>query len=203
MIPFRSSRSFAWLLGIALLAVGTATPAAPERYEFDPEHTAFGFLVMHIDYARVLGLFREVSGSYMFDEETGEVSDIRITVRTESVYTAHQRRDDHLRSADFLNSSEYPEMAFTADTAEPLGNRRYRVEGELTLIGQTRPVSLDLTWNKSAEYPIGGVFSRPYVMGVSGRGSFDRSDFGMTYGLDNGLVGDEVELIIEFEAQRQ
>lgn len=201
MILLRPFRALVWLLAGMLLAAGAM--AAPDRYELDPEHTAFGFLVMHIDYARVLGMFRDVSGSYRFDETTGEVSDIRIRVNTESVYTAHQRRDDHLRSADFLNSAEYPEMVFTAATAEPLGDRRYRVEGELTLIGQTRPVSLELTWNKSAEYPIGGVFSRPYVMGVSGRGSFRRSEFGMSYAIDNGLVGDEVELIIEFEAIRQ
>ncbi|MDX1605008.1 MAG: YceI family protein, partial [Candidatus Competibacterales bacterium] len=105
--------------------------------------------------------------------------------------------------ADFLNSAEFPEMVFTAASAEALGERRYRVDGELTLLGQTRPLSLELTWNKSAQYPIGGVFSKPYVMGVSGRGSFQRSDFGMSYGVDNGLVADTVEMIIEFEARRQ
>jgi polyisoprenoid-binding protein YceI len=190
-------------LPVLLLVAGNPASAAPERYELDPEHTVFGFLVMHIDYARVLGRFRETAGSYTFDEDTGELSNVRITVQTDSVYTAHQRRDDHLRSADFLNSAEYPEMVFTAAGAEALGDRRYRVDGELTLLGQTRPLSLELTWNKSAEYPIGGFLSKPYVMGVSGRGSFDRSDFGMTYGIDNGLVADEVELIIEFEARRQ
>ncbi|MDX1607126.1 MAG: YceI family protein, partial [Candidatus Competibacterales bacterium] len=181
------------LLGLLLLAVCAAAPAAPERYELDPDHTVIGFLVMHIGYARVLGRFRDVGGSYTFDEETGELSDVRITVRTESVYTAHRERDDHLRSADFLNSAEFPEMVFSADSAESLGERRYRVDGELTLLGQTRSLSLELTWNKSAQYPIGGVFSKPYVMGVSGRGSFQRSDFGMTYGVDNGLVADTVE----------
>lgn len=201
LIPLR--RPLAALSGLLLLITAHPTTAAPERYELDPEHTVFGFLVMHIDYARVLGRFRETAGSYTFDEDTGELSDVRITVQTDSVYTAHRERDDHLRSADFLNSAEYPEMTFTADGAETLGDRRYRVDGELTLLGQTRPLSLELTWNKSAEYPIGGFLSKPYVMGVSGRGSFDRSDFGMAYGIDNGLVADEVELIIEFEARRQ
>ena len=197
----RSKLFSALLLGLTL-SVAAPTQAAPETYKLDPEHTSLGFLVMHIGYAKVLGLFRESSGSFTFDEETGELSDVNITVKTDSVYTAHKKRDDHLRSPDFLDSKTYPEMTFTADTATKTGDRTYRVDGQLTLLGKTNPVSLDLTWNKSDQYPIGGLF-KPYVMGVSGRGSFKRSDYGMMYAVDNGLVGDEVELIIEFEAQRQ
>jgi polyisoprenoid-binding protein YceI len=64
-------------------------------------------------------------------------------------------------------------------------------------------LTLQATWNKSAPSPLGGFLSKPYVMGVSARGSFKRSTFGMTYGVANGWVGDEVSLIIEFEAVRQ
>ena len=150
-------------------------------------------------------MFRKASGSYTFDEATGELSDLIVTIETESVFTNHRKRDEHLSSADFLNSAEFPQMVFRADSARPIDGRRYRIQGKLELLGQSKPVVLEATWNKSGEYPFGeGLFGgKPYVMGVSARGSFQRSAFGMNYSVDNGWVGDEVELIIEFEAQRQ
>jgi len=188
-------------IGVLMLALSTALPAmAADRYVLDPDHLSVGFLVHHIGYADTLGMFLEARGEYSFDEEAGELSDLRVVIQTDSVFTNHEGRDDHLRGGDFLNVDEYPEMVFSADSAEALGDRRYRIDGELTLLGQTRPLTLEATWNKSGKYPIPPF---AYVMGVSARGSFQRSDFGMNYAVDNGWVGDEVELILEFEARRQ
>ena len=184
----------------ALCIAATAPRAEPRDYELDPEHLAIGFLVEHIGYSKVLGQFHEVSGSYRFDEQTGELSEVSIIVETASVSTNHARRDRHLRSADFLNARRFATMTFTAATARRLDDTNYEVTGDLQLLGVTRPVTLTAVWNKSGRYPIG---LRPYVMGVSARGSFRRSDFGMSYGVADGLVGDTVELIIEFEARRR
>jgi polyisoprenoid-binding protein YceI len=200
------------LLALLMLALllgmawgGPAVRAEPQRYELDPDHLSIGFLVDHIGYSKVLGMFRKASGSFTFDEATGELSDVVVTIDTESVFSNHRKRDEHLRGADFLNSAEFPQMVFRAGPTEPVEGRRYRIEGELELLGQTRPLTLEATWNKSGEYPFGGgvLGGKPYVMGVSARGSFLRSAYGMNYGVDNGWVGDEVELIIEFEARRQ
>ena len=179
--------------------------AAPATYEIDPEHLSIGFLVDHVGYQRVLGMFRKAGGSYVFDEATGELSDVRVTIESASVFTNHKKRDEHLRGADFLNSAEYPQMTFTADAAQRTGDRTFVINGELEVMGQKRPVTLEATWNKSAEYPFGGSLlgGKPYVMGISARGSLTRSAYGMNYGVDKGWVGDEVELIIEFEARRQ
>ena len=76
-------------------------------------------------------------------------------------------------------------------------------QGTLTLLGKSQPLTLQATWNKSAESPLGGFGRKPYVMGVSARGSFKRSAYGMNYAVANGWVGDEVPLIIEFEAVRK
>jgi len=188
-----------------LLAAWAAPQAAPERYEIDADHLSIGFLVDHVGYAKVLGMFRKAEGSFTFDESTGELGDLRVVIDTASVFSNHQRRDDHLRSADFLNSAEFPKMTFTAARAMPIAGRNYRIEGELELLGRKSPVTLEATWNKSGEYPFGGglLGRKPYVMGISARGSFKRSAYGMTYSVDNGWVGDEVELIIELEAKRK
>ena len=93
---------------------------------------------------------------------------------------------------------EYPEISFRGTAAEQTGARTGRITGDLTLRGVTRPVVLDVTWNRSGEYPIG---DKHWAAGFSARTLIKRSDFGMTYALD--MVSDEVEIILEFEAIRQ
>lgn len=195
----RALKATLCLFAVLVAGAGPAH-AEPLEYRIDPDHLSIGFLVDHIGYAATLGMFRKAEGSFRFDEETGAMTDLRVVVDTASVFTNHKKRDDHLRSADFLNSKEFPQMVFTASEALPTGERRYQVPGQLELLGQSRPLTLEVSWNKSGEYPFGG---NPYVMGVSARGSFQRSDYGMNYAVDNGWVGDEVRLIIEFEAIRQ
>lgn len=187
---------------IAFASVATHAAAQPARYEIDPEHLSVGFLVSHIDYAKILGMFRTARGSFQFDEKAGTLSDVRIEVDTASVFTNHRKRDDHLKGPDFLNSGEFPKMTFTAATAKRTGDRDFVIDGQLQLLGKSLPVTLNARWNKSSQYEM-GTFSKPYVTGVSARGSFKRSAFGMRYGIDNGWVGDDVEMIVEFEARRQ
>ena len=173
------------------------------RYEIDPDHLTVAFLVDHIGYAKTLGMFRTARGSYSFDEASARLSAVRIEVDTASVFSNQRKRDEHLKGPDFLNSGEFPRMVFTADTARRTGDRTFEIAGQLQLLGKSQPLTLQATWNKSAESPMGSIGRRPYLMGVSARGSFKRSAFGMNYAVANGWVGDEVALIIEFEAVRQ
>jgi len=191
-----------WVSCVAFIAtaIGAAPAAAePARYELDPAHLTVAFLVAHIGYAKVLGAFRTASGEFTFDEATGALSAVRVVVATNSVDTAHEDRDRHLKSGDFLDNGKHPQMIFTAAGAERTGERTFRIAGELELNGVRQPLALDATWNKSAPYPIG---DRALVVGVSARATLKRSSFGMSYGVDNGLVGDDVEIIVELEARR-
>jgi polyisoprenoid-binding protein YceI len=184
---------------VAMVDATNAAHAEPARYELDPEHLTIAFLVEHLGYAKALGKFLSARGGYTFDAETGELSDVRVTVATMSVDTDHEARDRHLRSDDFLESEAHPEMTFTANGARRTGERTFEIDGELTLLGVSRPLVLEAVWNKSAPYPIP---PRTEVMGVSARGRLERSAFGMSYGVADGLVGDEVEIVIELEARR-
>lgn len=188
--------------GLSLLSAAPAL-AQTARYEIDPDHLTVAFLVDHVGYAKTLGMFRTARGSYSFDEANGKLSALRIEVDTSSVFSNQRKRDDHLKGPDFLNSKEFPSMVFTADTARRTGDRSFEIVGQLQLLGKTQPLTLQATWNKSAESPLGGFGRKPYVMGVSARGSFKRSAFGMNYAVANGWVGDDVALIIEVEAIRQ
>lgn len=195
----RARGALLFAAALAVATIGGHAAAEPARYELDPEHLTIAFLVEHIGYAKVLGQFLEANGSYTFDETTGTLSAVRVVVATSSVDTHHEARDTHVKSGDFLATGANPTMTFTAPGARRTGERTFAVTGELELLGTRRPLVLEATWNKTAPYPIG---ARAEVMGVSLRGSLKRSDFGMTYGVENGLVGDDVELVIELEARR-
>lgn len=188
----------AFLSLILMSGAGFAT-AEPARYELDPDHTTVAFLVDHVGYAATLGLFAEVEGGFVYDVETQELGELRVTVRTASLETMNDARDEHVRSGDFLSVEEHPEMTFTADGGTPESETTGQVSGELTLLGDTRPLVLDVTLNKAEAYPFG---HERFTLGLSVRGSLSRSEWGMTYGVADGLVGDEVTLLIETEAMR-
>lgn len=194
--PFLASTLVAVPLLIVPLAGARAEPA---RYEIDPDHTTIAFLVSHIGYQKVLGQFLEFEGGFTFDEQARTLEDLKVTIDVDSVETHHDDRDDHLESDDFLAEDEHPEITFVMTGAEATGERTGKVAGDLTIRGVTKPVTLDVTWNKSGPYPFGDN----YVTGISARTDLKRSDFGMDYGVADGLVGDEVEVIIELEAIRQ
>jgi|UPI000570A61A polyisoprenoid-binding protein YceI len=194
--------AFAPMSMILLVSLWGFTPPAnaePARYELDPNHITIAFTVDHLGYAKVLGMFRAARGSYTFDEATATLGDVRIEVDTQSVFSNYAKRDQHLKSADFLNSAEFPRMVFTASGAKRTGDRSFEIPGQLELLGRPLPMTLTATWNKSGPSPI----DKAYTMGVSARGSFKRSSYGMNYGVSNAWVGDDIPLIIEFEAQRK
>jgi polyisoprenoid-binding protein YceI len=172
----------------------------PFQYVIDPEHFSVGFLVDHIGYAKILGIFRKAEGSFVFDEETLELEDVVVTIEAASIFTNHKKRDAHLRGGDFLNSREFPTIIFTGQSNKILEDQKGIVSGSLTLLGKSLPVTLDVTWNKSDVYPFG---HKKHTIGLSVRGAFKRSDYDMSYAVANGWVGDKIELIIELEANRE
>ncbi len=189
------------ILPLAAVCTAIALPAQaePQRYELDPEHTTVAFMIQHLSYADTLGLFGEVSGGFTYDMETQELSDVTVTVSSDSLNTMNEPRDEHVQSRDFLAVEEYPTISFTADGGEPASETSGTVTGDVTILGETRPLTLEVELVGQGPYPFG---HERFVLGISARGSLNRSDFGMTYGVDNGLVGDEVQLLIETEAMR-
>ncbi|ASP33389.1 YceI family protein [Labrenzia sp. VG12] len=173
--------------------------AEPHRYELDPEHTTIAFMVDHLGYADTLGLFLEFEGGFTYDMESRELSDVSITVQSASVNSFNAARDNHVRNKDFLNVETFPVMTFTATGGTPTSDTTGTVEGNLTLLGQTHPLTLEVTLNKAANYPFG---HGRFTLGISAKGTVIRSQYGMTYAVDNGFVGDEVQLILETEAMR-
>ncbi len=183
-------------LSVATASLSGAAKAEPAEFVLDPTHTYITFFVSHIGYSDMAGMFLESSGSFIYDEEAQELQSATITVNTDSVFTNHDARDKHLRGSDFLNTGEFPEMTFVATKAEKLSDTQGTLTGDLTLLGVTKPITLDVTLNKAGKYPFGAGH---YAVGIDATGSFKRSDFGMTYGVDGNIVGDEIKLVIGLE----
>ena len=192
-----------WLLGLltcgALILGSTSSKSEPARYVIDKDHFAIAFSVMHISFSRVIGMFLDGSGSFVFDEESKELSDLKVAIQAPSVFSAHDARDGHIKSGDFLDAENHPEITFVMTGAEATGERTGIISGDLTVRGVTKPADVEVTWNRSGKYPWG----KNYVIGISARAVVKRSDFGSTYALEGDIVGDEVAITIELEAIRQ
>lgn len=194
MIPSAKPLSIA---ALAALTIAGPAQAAPASYVLDPQHMSVVFVVGHMGYSNLIGRFNQVSGELKFDKVEVSGSSVKVVIDTASVDTNHAKRDEHLRSPDFFNAKEFPQMTFASKSVVKTGEATGKLAGELTMLGVTRPVVLEVTFNKDAASPI----TKKDTVGFSARGRIKRSEFGMKYGVPN--LGDDVELLLEAEAIRQ
>ena len=191
------STSFApFALTAALLVVPSLAGAA--SYELDPAHSTVQFSVRHMMVSNVRGEFREVSGSLEFDEKDLAKSSIDVSINAKSISTANEKRDEHLRNADFLDVEKFPTITFKSKKFVKTGNG-HKVTGDLTLHGVTKEVVLNVDGpTKEVKDPWGGI-----RIGASATAKINRKDFGLTWNkaLEAGgvVVGDEISIQLEVE----
>ena len=177
---------------------GFTLPAAG-TYALDPAHTTVGFRIRHMGLAFVEGEFDSFEGTVAFDPANVAATTVTATVQTTSVDTDVDARDGHLRTADFFDVATYPTMTFQSTAVHPTGPNTFRLVGDLTLHGVTRPVTLDVTAAGPISDPRGGTRA-----GFHAEGEIDRRDFGITWGqnLPSGVpgVGHLVTLVLDAEA---
>jgi len=181
------------LWAVALLVLPFAASAADEL-EIDGSHTYPNFTVSHRGLTMTHGRFNDTSGKVVVDRE-GKTSSVKVVIQTTSIDTGHDKRDDHLRSAEFLDVAKFPTMTYESTKVSFTGADTAKVEGTLTLHGVTRPVALDVTRFSCTMHSV----KKTPICGFSARGVLKRSDFGISYGVPN--IGDDIELSIEAEAQ--
>lgn len=186
--------------GAAALAISALVGSAnaADNYKIDPNHTNILFIVDHLGFANMIGQFQSFEGSFTFDGKSLEGASVKLTVKTDSVDTDHEARDKHLRSPDFFNVQEFPEMTFVSTGFESTGEKTAKMTGDLTLLGVTKPLTLDLTFNKADKFPMD---PNVFIAGFSAKGTINRLDYGMKYAA--GAIGDNVGLWIEAEGIKQ
>jgi len=177
-----------------VLAATSAASAAPIRYTLDPPHTQVLFSWDHLGFSRPTGQFDQVQGTLVYDADAPSRSSVRVTIPVKSLDTHVPALDKQLLGAQFLDAGKYPEITFAGTKVRPLGKNRFVVEGDLTLHGVTRPVTLNVTLNKGGSYP---MIDAP-ALGFGATARFDRSAFGVAGGIP--MVGDALQLTISAEA---
>ena len=166
-------------------------------WQFDPNHLQVEFGVKHFGMMTVRGHFTEVTASGTLDPEHPEASSLEVTINSASLKTHNEQRDNDLRSSNFLGVDQYPTITFKSTRIEPAGQDQYRMTGDLTIKGTTRPVTLKvLRYGELNDERMG------HRLAYSAEGEINRKDFGLTTNMlidGRWLVGDEVKLYIELE----
>ncbi|MEU3986340.1 YceI family protein [Streptomyces sp. NPDC026672] len=183
----------------------TTATASPELaaltgdYTLDPTHTTIGFVARHAMVTNVKGGFLDFNGTLHLDGGDPSRSTATIDVRMESIDTGNADRDGHLKSADFFKTDEFPTMTFRSTKAESLGGDDYRITGDLSILGVTKPLSIDLEFNGAAKDPFGNE-----RVGFEGKAEILRSEWGLTWNaaLETGgvLVSDKIKLNFDISA---
>ena len=173
----------------------------PGTWRIDPSHSEIRFVVRHMMIAKVHGGFREFEGTINIGERP-EDSRVQIVIEAASIDTRDRTRDEHLRSADFLDVERYPELRFTSTSVRPGDKNRWLVTGDLTVRDVTHPVTLSVEYCGAMEDPWGNLRA-----GFLATTEIDREDFDITWNqaLEAGgfLVGKGVRIEIDVEAIRQ
>lgn len=176
------------------------SPARFGSWHIDPAHTSVGFVASHLMVAKVRGGFRSVSGTIEVAPAV-EDSSVEVTVDAASIDTGEPKRDEHLRSRDFLDVDNHPHLRFRSTRIQKDGERRGKMTGDLTIRGVTRPVTLDVEYLGGAKDPGGH-----HKLAFEASAQINREDFGLVWNqiLEAGgiLVGKEVGLRIHAQAHR-
>jgi len=179
----------------------TTAPVTPGRWALDPSHSSIEFWARHLGLSKVRGRFTDFSADIAVGEALDDTR-FEATMKAASIDTRFDARDQHLRSADFLDIDNYEDVKFVSTSIEPAGDGEYKVYGALTIRDVTRPVTLDVELLGEVDDPM----AETKRAGFSATTEFDREDFGITWNGAieiGGFVGKKVHIEIDGEALLQ
>ena len=189
------------LVGLALLLALTVTSvaqAAPTTWTIDPVHSQVGFSIRHF-FSKVPGNFTKFSGTIVYDPDKPEASSTKVEIDAASINTENEKRDAHLKSEDFFYAEKYPTLTFVSNKVVSAGKGKLTVQGDLTMRGVTKPVTLEVTFLGA-----GPTFEGEQRAGFEATTKVNRKDFNILWNraLDQGgtLLGDDVDIKIGIEA---
>ena len=184
----------ALVLGSALM--GGQAMAADYAIDKQGQHAFVNFKISHLGYSWLYGTFKDFDGTFSYDAANPEASKVNVTLKTASVDTNHAERDNHLRSAEFLNVSKHDTATFESTSVKSTGEGSADVTGNLTLNGVTKPVVIAAKFIGEGQDPWGG-----YRAGFEGTTTLKLKDFDIS--MDLGPASESVELIISIEGIRK
>jgi polyisoprenoid-binding protein YceI len=183
---------------VLVALVLTVAPAAAQSWQIDTAHSRAQFTVRHLVISDIRGDFGAVTGTVDYDGKDLTTAKVNATIDVKSISTRVEKRDEHLKSDDFLDVANHPTMTFVSTSITPKGKGTYNMAGNLTIRGTTRPVVFELT------QPAGPITTRGTTkIGASASGKINRKDFGVKYHevLDNGGLGVADEVFIQLDVE--
>ncbi len=183
----------------AVITLALPIVASSSSWSIDPDHSNVGFKARHLIVSNVNGNFGKYSGTFNLNEKNISKSHVQVTIDTTSINTNMQKRDDHLKSVDFLDVAAFPTMTFVSKKIAKVGKNRLKVTGYLTLHGITRQVKLDMeALSKESKDPWGNIHR-----GTTAITTINRKDFGLAWNkaLETGdvMVGDDITITLDIE----
>ena len=166
----------ALLISSALAITTMASAALPSQWQLDDSHTRVGFSVNHLGFSTTMGHFGDVQGTVNYDIKTPNKTNMNFTIATDSIDTNWDARDKHLKTDEFFNVAKYPTMTFKSTKVSFINPQQAKITGDFTMLGQTKPLTLDVTLNKIANSPL----TKEPVIGFRATGNIDRAAYGMT-----------------------
>lgn len=195
----RFSHTFAFVL-IALSLVNASSAIAAE-YEVDASHSNVKFTVKHL-MSKVSGQFKEFQGKFIFDEKTPEKTTANFIIKAASIDTNHAKRDEHLKNEDFFDVKKYSDIKFESKKVSKAGKNKFKLVGDLTMHGVTKPVTFTVDYLGKGKDPWGNQ-----KVAFEAKSVVNRKDFGMVWNktLDTGglLVGEEIQIELQIEADQK
>ncbi|MGB8695757.1 MULTISPECIES: YceI family protein [Acinetobacter] len=181
-------------LGLAVASVATLSLAKPVAYQIDPQHSATVFSWSHFGFSTPSANFSDIQGTINVDNAKPANSSVNVNIPVSSINTNVKALDEHIQTADFFDAAKYPNITFKSTKVQALGKNKYKITGDLTVKGVTKPLVLDAVLNKQAVHPM----TKLQTVGFNATTSFNRSAFGIGGYVPN--VGDKVTVNITTEA---
>lgn len=190
----------ALIISSALALTTVASAALPSQWQLDDSHTRVGFSVNHLGFSTTMGHFNDVKGVVNYDVKAPSKTNMSFTIATDSIDTNWDARDEHLKKAEFFNVAKYPTMTFKSTSVKFINPQQAKVTGDFTMLGHTKPLTLDVTLNKIANSPL----TKEPVIGFRATGNIDRAAYGMTAFADGITTNVPIQIdgeLIEKKAQ--
>jgi polyisoprenoid-binding protein YceI len=188
-------RTLRYVMLAGLLGAAMSAQAAPVTYQLDPGHTMVLFTWNHFGFSNPTANLGISDGTLVFDQQNPSKSSVQVTMPLSNLDTHVTALDKHLKEPDFFDADKFPTASFKSTSVQSLGGNHYKITGDLTVHGVTKPVVLNATLNKSGKHPMTG---QPAI-GFNATGTLKRSDFGLGAYVPN--VSDEIKLDITTEAE--
>lgn len=171
---------------------------AQSAWKFDPSHSGVRFSVAHMVISEVEGNFSKFDGKVMASADDFSDAEVEFTVDVSSINTDDKKRDEHLLSADFFNVEKFPTIEFKSTSIKKAGDNKYKITGDFTMLGVTKEIVIDVTYNGTIDDPWGNTKA-----GFKVKANINRNDWGLKYNsvMDTGgmLIGEEIAIVCNIE----